>query len=65
MTDPAGDVASPCVNLCVIDAGTGLCSGCWRTLEEITRWVEYSRAQKIEILERVHQRRPAQPAHDS
>ena len=29
------DVASPCINICVIDAVSGLCAGCGRTLAEI------------------------------
>jgi len=32
------DVASPCVNICKIDAVSGLCFGCRRTIAEIARW---------------------------
>jgi uncharacterized protein len=31
-------VPSPCVNVCRIDAATGLCEGCTRTLDEIAAW---------------------------
>ncbi len=31
-------VASPCISVCVIDPGTGLCAGCLRTLDEIAAW---------------------------
>ncbi|MEI9928341.1 MAG: DUF1289 domain-containing protein [Sphingomonas sp.] len=31
-------IPSPCVNLCRIDARSGLCVGCGRTLAEIGRW---------------------------
>jgi len=31
-------VASPCINVCRIDARTGLCEGCLRTLDEIAAW---------------------------
>jgi predicted Fe-S protein YdhL (DUF1289 family) len=31
-------VASPCIGVCRIDAGTGLCEGCLRTLDEIAAW---------------------------
>ena len=29
---------SPCVNICRMDADTGFCQGCFRTLEEIATW---------------------------
>ena len=36
---PAGaDIASPCVSVCRMDAASGLCEGCLRTLDEITQW---------------------------
>ncbi len=31
-------VTSPCVNVCRIDAATGWCEGCLRTLDEIAAW---------------------------
>lgn len=31
-------ISSPCVNVCRMDAPTGWCEGCLRTLEEITAW---------------------------
>lgn len=30
--------ASPCINVCQMDAATGWCVGCLRTLDEIARW---------------------------
>ncbi|KQP14422.1 hypothetical protein ASF43_15550 [Pseudorhodoferax sp. Leaf267] len=32
-----GDVGSPCVSICRMDAG-GLCEGCLRSLPEIAGW---------------------------
>lgn len=32
------DIPSPCVSVCRMDAGSGLCEGCFRTLEEIRVW---------------------------
>jgi predicted Fe-S protein YdhL (DUF1289 family) len=29
---------TPCVNVCLLDAGTGLCIGCGRIIDEIARW---------------------------
>lgn len=31
-------VVSPCVNVCRMDAATGWCEGCLRTLDEIGAW---------------------------
>lgn len=56
---PDADIASPCVNICVMDTANGLCTGCLRTLEEITHWIEYAPAQKREVLARVKVRRAA------
>ena len=30
--------ASPCINICRMDEGTGWCEGCLRTLDEIAAW---------------------------
>jgi predicted Fe-S protein YdhL (DUF1289 family) len=32
------DVPSPCVSVCRMEAASGLCTGCLRTLEEIAGW---------------------------
>lgn len=39
---PGVQVASPCVSVCVIDPVSGLCAGCYRTLEEIAGWIDLS-----------------------
>ena len=35
---PSGAVPSPCINVCRMDAATGWCEGCQRTLAEIAAW---------------------------
>jgi len=35
---PGGDVPSPCLSVCRMDAQAELCVGCWRTLDEIAGW---------------------------
>ena len=44
------NIISPCVNICVINAETGFCSGCFRTVDEISRWQVLTSEQKIELL---------------
>ncbi|WP_334134750.1 DUF1289 domain-containing protein [Tepidimonas sp.] len=42
-------VPSPCVGVCRIDATTGWCAGCWRTLDEIAAWGSSDAAQRLRI----------------
>ncbi|WP_153110369.1 DUF1289 domain-containing protein [Propionivibrio limicola] len=50
------NVASPCVRLCGLDAETGLCRGCFRTLDEITGWWKGSDEDRLAILAAVERR---------
>ena len=50
-------VASPCSNVCVIDEPTGLCAGCYRTLDEIAAWIDLSAAARRAVLEALPLRR--------
>ncbi len=52
-------IPSPCINVCKMDAGTGLCQGCLRTLDEIAAWARLVDAQKQQILDLVAARRQA------
>jgi predicted Fe-S protein YdhL (DUF1289 family) len=42
---------SPCIRLCVMDAETGLCLGCGRTLDEIARWSSLSDAERQAVMD--------------
>jgi predicted Fe-S protein YdhL (DUF1289 family) len=53
----AAAVASPCVSICKMDAATGLCTGCARTIEEIAHWSRYSDADKRAVWQRIALRR--------
>lgn len=52
-------VSSPCINVCKMDATSGLCIGCFRTLDEITAWSRCDDVVRNEILTAVAQRRQA------
>ncbi len=55
MASTASLQLSPCVGQCEIDARTGWCRGCRRTLEEIAAWglLEEGEQQRIwDLLER-------------
>lgn len=38
MIEQATSIASPCIGVCSLDAGTGWCEGCFRTIDEIAAW---------------------------
>ena len=50
-------VASPCVSICVVDQVSGLCVGCYRTLEEIAGWIDLSTAARRAIAGELANRR--------
>ena len=50
-------IASPCINVCKMDAQTGLCSGCLRTIDEIARWSSTDDSRRLSILAAVAKRR--------
>ena len=50
-------IASPCINVCRMDAATALCVGCYRTLDEIAQWSRASSDAKRAILAAVERRR--------
>lgn len=49
------EVVSPCINVCRID-DAGLCTGCYRHINEITGWQTKSPKEQKEILLRVLKR---------
>ena len=53
------EVASPCIDVCRMDASTGLCEGCLRTLDEIAAWAALSEPMKREVLANIAARRAA------
>jgi predicted Fe-S protein YdhL (DUF1289 family) len=53
---PAG-VPSPCVSVCAIDAASGLCAGCLRTIDEIAAWSVLDAATKRAIVDALPARR--------
>ncbi len=52
-------VPSPCIDVCCMDAKSGLCEGCLRTADEIAGWAAAPDAQKLLILAAIAQRRAA------
>jgi predicted Fe-S protein YdhL (DUF1289 family) len=52
----AENVPSPCVSVCRMNASSGLCEGCARTLDEIARWSTMPESGKRAIWTLIGQR---------
>ena len=55
--DPVRPVRSPCVSVCRIDAASGWCEGCQRTLEEIAGWGTMTDEARLAVWSRIRARR--------
>ena len=58
--DAAPLAPSPCISVCRMDAVTGLCEGCFRTLDEIAAWGMMADADKRAVWQQLV-RRAQQP----
>ena len=52
-------IPSPCISVCAIDAATGWCRGCARTLPEIASWGSLPEADKRHVWALLPARRAA------
>ena len=52
-------VESPCINVCRMDAASGWCAGCLRTLDEIACWSSLGDDGQRAVLARLPARRLA------
>lgn len=59
-------IPSPCINLCKMDTASGLCAGCFRTLDEIAAWSGLDDRRRAAVLQAIAARRalasPPSPA---
>lgn len=55
MTEVERPVASPCVNICALD-DDDVCTGCQRTVAEITRWSRMTNVERRQVLVLCHER---------
>ncbi len=52
------EIESPCVNICVIHPAERLCTGCLRTIDEITEWSRMTPEKRREIMAELPSRAP-------
>ncbi|MGA7308830.1 MAG: DUF1289 domain-containing protein [Pseudolabrys sp.] len=43
-------IETPCIKICTLDARMGLCLGCGRTVDEITRWATMSATERTQLI---------------
>jgi hypothetical protein len=53
----AAEPVSPCIAICVLDPATAYCRGCFRTIDEISRWLMLDQEGKRLVLAAVAERR--------
>ncbi len=54
---PPKAIATPCVKVCIVDAESSLCLGCFRTLPEIGGWARFSDEQRAALMASLPSRR--------
>ena len=43
-------IPSPCIKICTLDAHSGQCLGCGRTIGEIASWTSLSDAERARVM---------------
>ena len=43
-------IESPCTNICTLDARSGQCLGCGRTIDEIAYWTTMSATERARVM---------------
>jgi uncharacterized protein len=55
MTDvpdwPKGGIDSPCIQICVVHPAERICTGCHRSIDEISRWSQMNPAERASVME--------------
>jgi uncharacterized protein len=54
-----GSVPSPCISVCRMDASTGWCEGCLRTIDEIAGWSTFDDEAKHAVWDAIEVRHAA------
>ncbi|WP_306117060.1 MULTISPECIES: DUF1289 domain-containing protein [unclassified Roseovarius] len=52
------EIESPCVRICVVHPEARICTGCYRSVDEISRWSKMSADERREIMADLPNRAP-------
>ena len=50
------NLPSPCISICKLNKSTGFCDGCFRTINEISKWRSMTDVERMSLLETLRQR---------
>ncbi|MDB5444595.1 MAG: hypothetical protein JWP86_2746 [Phenylobacterium sp.] len=56
-TRPPPPIKTPCIQVCVVDGESGLCLGCYRTLQEVATWTRFSEDERARLMAELPARR--------
>ena len=52
------EIESPCVKICLLHPTAGICTGCFRTRDEIGTWSRITPEERREIMATLDDRKP-------
>ena len=52
------EIDSPCIQVCVIHPTERICTGCFRSIDEIGAWSRFSDEKRAEIMKELPERAP-------
>ena len=44
------EIESPCIKVCVVHPEARICTGCLRSIDEITRWSKMTQAERRDVM---------------
>lgn len=50
-------IKSPCIGVCAMSEATGLCHGCYRSIDEIQDWWDMTPDQRDQVINMLEKRR--------
>jgi predicted Fe-S protein YdhL (DUF1289 family) len=56
MADLPELIVSPCIGVCAMNDATGLCEGCYRSIEEIRDWWDMAPEERNSVMDKLEQR---------
>ncbi len=58
------EIQSPCIGVCTVDDSTGMCLGCYRTVDEIKGWWDMNPKDQKNLLIALEERQTKQVSFD-
>ena len=58
------EVSSPCIGVCSVDDLSGLCVGCFRSMDEISQWWDMNDAERNKVMSQLADRQMENASFD-